>query len=80
MFTLKKLSINTFIIVKESDLLIKGQPLIVHGFIHVIDSLCGHNFVKYPSDELAYSDELKSLRNKAVEITREHLFDDFFVN
>lgn len=81
MFKLIELTIGSFIIVKANDFEDQKFPVNVHGVLNVVEV----NENKYVallvkgniSNELANSNELEELKNKAIELTDEVLSEEF---
>ena len=81
LFKLMGLTVGSFAILKANDGEEKKFPIEVHGFIQVVNNGFGKYFPilrsELVSDELAGSDELDALKEKAVERTIEDIVDAY---
>ena len=81
MFKLIDLAIGNFAIEKS------GWPMLVHGFIRVFDEQIGYNAVRqfnliallspYVSKELKESGEIEALKEEAIRLTEEAIYDEY---
>ena len=81
MFKLIDLTIGSFAIVKASGNEGNSFPIIVHGFIQVVDDGKG-NYIAVSqadkmSDELIKSNEVENLKEEAIKRTIEDIADEF---